>query len=237
MTDKVENRRVQFADFELRSTTDDQTDFMSFRGYAAVFDQDSEPLPFIERVKPGAFKKSLKSRNNVKMYRNHDSSALLATTRAGTLRLEEDDHGLLVDADLPPTTMGRDLSIMMQRGDIDSMSFGFTVPQGGDNWSEDGRTRELREVRLLEVSVVSGFPAYQGTSATVRSLEAVAERTGLDADKLAEAITVLEGGQELNADQAGMLVEAVEKLRSKPDEVPPSVLLAQKQLDLLKQRF
>jgi hypothetical protein len=85
--------------------------------------------------------------------------------------------------------------------------------------------------------VVSGFPAYQGTSATVRSLEAVAERTGLDADKLAEAITVLEGGQELNADQAGMLVEAVEKLRAKPDEVPASVLLAQKQLDLLKQRF
>ena len=120
MTDKVESRRIQFADFEFRSTTDDKTDFMSFRGYAAVFNQDSEPLPFIERIQKGAFKKSLKSRNNVKMYRNHDSSALLATTRAGTLRLEEDDHGLLVDADLPPTTIGRDLSIMMQRGDIDS---------------------------------------------------------------------------------------------------------------------
>ena len=237
MTDKVESRRIQFADFEFRSTTDDKTDFMSFRGYAAVFNQDSEPLPFIERIQKGAFKKSLKSRNNVKMYRNHDSSALLATTRAGTLRLEEDDHGLLVDADLPPTTIGRDLSIMMQRGDIDSMSFGFTVPQGGDTWSDDGRTRELREVRLLEVSVVSGFPAYQGTSASVRSMDAVAQRTGLDADKLAEAITVLEGGKELNPDQAGLLVEAVEKLRAKPVEVPASVLLAQKQLDLLKQRF
>lgn len=237
MTDTIENRRIQFSDFEFRSTTDDGSDFMSFRGYAAVFNQDSEPLPFIERVMPGAFKKTLKSRNNVKMYRNHDSSALLATTRAGTLRLQEDEHGLMVDADLPPTSVGRDLSILMQRGDIDSMSFGFTVPQGGDRWSDDGRTRELREVRLLEVSVVSGFPAYQGTSASVRSMDAVAQRTGLDADKLAEAITVLEGGKELNPDQAGLLVEAVEKLRAKPVEVPASVLLAQKQLDLLKQRF
>ena len=109
MTDTIENRRIQFSDFEFRSTTDDGSDFMSFRGYAAVFNQDSEPLPFIERVMPGAFKKTLKSRNNVKMYRNHDSSALLATTRAGTLRLQEDEHGLMVDADLPPTSVGRDL--------------------------------------------------------------------------------------------------------------------------------
>lgn len=238
MTDNtVENRRIQFSDFEFRSKNEDDSDYMSFRGYAAVFNQDSEPLPFIERIMPGAFKKSLKSRNNVKMYRNHDSSALLATTRSGTLRLQEDGHGLLVDADLPPTSVGRDLSILMQRGDIDSMSFGFTVPQGGDRWSNDGTTRELREVRLLEVSVVSGFPAYQGTSASVRSMDAIAQRTGLDADKLAEAITVLEGGNELNADQAGLLVEAVEKLRVKPVETPAAVLLAQKQLDLLKQRF
>lgn len=106
MTDKVETRRVQFSEFEIRSTVEDDTDFMSFRGYAAVFNSPSQPLPFTETVMPGAFKKSLNSRNNVRMYLNHDSTMLLGTTRAGTLRLEEDSRGLLVDADLPPTTVG-----------------------------------------------------------------------------------------------------------------------------------
>jgi uncharacterized protein len=172
MTDKVETRRVQFSEFEIRSTTGDDSDYLSFRGYAAVFNSPSQPLPFTEMVMPGAFRKSLNSRNNVRMYLNHDSNMLLGTTRAGTLRLEEDSKGLLVDADLPPTTVGRDLSILMQRGDVDSMSFGFSVPRGGDKYSDDGSTRELKEVRLYEVSVVTGFPAYEATTASVRSLDA-----------------------------------------------------------------
>ena len=232
MTDTVETRRVQFSEFEIRSTTGDDSDYMSFRGYAAVFNSPSQPLPFTEMVMPGAFKKSLRSRNNVRMYLNHDSSMLLATTRAGTLRLEEDSKGLLVDADLPPTTVGRDLSILMQRGDVDSMSFGFSVPRGGDKFSDDGSTRELREVRLYEVSVVTGFPAYEATSASVRSLDKLAQRTALDADKLAEAITVLEAGSELSDDQASILSEVVGKLRKQPDQVPASILA--KQLELQK---
>ena len=232
MTDTVETRRVQFSEFEIRSTTGDDSDYMSFRGYAAVFNSPSQPLPFTEMVMSGAFKKSLRSRNNVRMYLNHDSSMLLATTRAGTLRLEEDSKGLLVDADLPPTTVGRDLSILMQRGDVDSMSFGFSVPRGGDKFSDDGSTRELREVRLYEVSVVTGFPAYEATSASVRSLDKLAQRTALDADKLAEAITVLEAGSELSDDQAAILSEVVGKLRKQPDQVPASILA--KQLELQK---
>lgn len=230
MTDTVETRRVQFSEFEIRSTTGDDSDYMSFRGYAAVFNSPSQPLPFTEMVMPGAFKKSLRSRNNVRMYLNHDSSMLLATTRAGTLRLEEDSKGLLVDADLPPTTVGRDLSILMQRGDVDSMSFGFSVPARGDQWSEDGNVRELKEVKLYEVSVVTGFPAYAATSASVRSLDKLAERTALDADKLAEAITLLEAGSELSDDQASLLSDVVGKLRKQPDQVPASILA--KQLEL-----
>jgi HK97 family phage prohead protease len=131
---------------------------MSFRGYAAVFNSDSEPLPFIEQVAPGAFRRSLNARNNVRMLLNHDTSKVLGATRSKTLRLSEDSTGLLVDADLPPTSYGRDLSISMQRGDIESMSFGFSVPAKGDTWSEDGQRRTLNEVRLHEVSVVT-FPA------------------------------------------------------------------------------
>lgn len=64
----------------------------------------------------------------------------------------------------------------MQRGDVHSMSFGFSVPRGGDSWSEDGSSRELREIILHEVSVVTGFPAYPATEgAQVRSTEEIAD--------------------------------------------------------------
>ena len=228
MTEKIETRRLTVNDFEVRQGP--AGDGMSFSGYAAVFNSDSEPLPFIERIMPGAFRKSLKSRNNIRMYLNHDSSMLLATSRAKTLRLEEDQRGLKVEADLPDTTIGRDLSTLIQRGDVDSMSFGFSVPPKGDSWSDDGSVRELKEVRLYEVSVVTGFPAYQATSASVRSLDMLAERTAADADKLADAITVLEAGSELNDEQASLLMDVVGKLRKKPEQIPASLLA--KQLEL-----
>ena len=232
MSESLETRRIQINDFELREGP--TGDGMSFTGYAAVFNSDSEPLPFIERIAQGAFKKSLKSRMPIKMYMNHDSSMLLASTRSKTLRLQEDSKGLLVEADLPDTTVGRDLSVLMKRGDVDSMSFGFSVPTGGDKWSDDGMSRELRQVRLHEVSVVTGFPAYTATSASVRSLDILAERTGVDVDKLAEAITVLEAGGTLSDESADLLSGAVSKLRAEPAKVPSSVSLMAKHLELLK---
>ena len=232
MDSTVETRRITSNEFELRA--DPQGNGMSFSGYAAVFNSPSEPLPFIERIAPGAFSRSLKSKNNVRMYMNHDSSMLLATTRAKTLRLSEDSKGLFVDASLPDTSIGRDLSVLMQRGDVNSMSFGFTVPSGGDMWSDDGQSRELRQIKLYEVSVVTGFPAYSATTAAVRSLDALATRTGIDADQLAAAITNLESGQTLSQDHAMLLRETVAKLEPVQDAAPARLGVMAKHLDLLK---
>lgn len=232
MTEQVETRRVTVSDFELRAN--ESGDGMSFTGYAAVFNSPSEPLPFIETIAPGAFARSLKARNNIRMYMNHDSSMLLATTRAKTLRLQEDSKGLLASADLPETSVGKDLSILMKRGDVTSMSFGFTVPSGGDRWSEDGMSRELRQIKLFEVSVVTGFPAYSATSAQVRSFDALATRTGVDADKLADAILVLESGKTLSPDQGALLRETVAKLEPTPTTPPATLGLMAKHLELIK---
>jgi HK97 family phage prohead protease len=232
MEQTVETRRITSNDFELRA--DPKGNGMSFTGYAAVFNSPSEPLPFIERIAPGAFSRSLKSKNNVRMYMNHDSSMLLATTRAKTLRLSEDSKGLFVDASLPDTSIGRDLSVLMQRGDVNSMSFGFTVPSGGDMWSDDGQSRELRQIKLYEVSVVTGFPAYAATTAAVRSFDALATRTGIDADQLAAAITNLESGQTLSQDHAMLLRETVAKLEPVQDSAPARLGVMAKHLDLLK---
>jgi hypothetical protein len=91
----------------------------------------------------------------------------------------------------------------------------------------------LRQIKLFEVSVVTGFPAYTATEASVRSLDALSERTGIDADQLAAAITTLESGKTLSQDHAMLLRETVAKLEPAPQIAPASVGIMAKHLDLL----
>jgi HK97 family phage prohead protease len=225
----VEQRIVMDSQITFRAMTDaEDAGGMSFYGYAAAFNSPSEPLPFTETIAPGAFSRTLKARNEVKMLMNHDTGRVLASRRAGTLRLSEDSYGLRVEADLPDTTDGRDLSVLLKRGDITSMSFGFTVPEGGDYWSDENN-RELRDVRLHEISVVA-FPAYQASAAGVRSIDMLADKTGLDADMLAEAMTALERGEKLTDEQAAVLEESVAKLRDHKPEPTASISELQAQL-------
>jgi HK97 family phage prohead protease len=229
---KVERRVKTDIDFELR-IDNAEADGMRFTGYAAVFNSDSEPLPFIERIMPGAFKRSLKARNEVKLFKNHNMDEVLASTRSKTLKLTEDSTGLLAEATLPDTTAGRDLAVLMKRGDVHAMSFGFSVPAKGDKWSTDGMTRELHQIRLHEVSIVTGFPAYEATTASVRSLDILASRTNVDADALADAMIKLEAGEKLADSQADLLQEVVTKLRGNEPTQDDLLELKRKQLDLL----
>jgi hypothetical protein len=206
---KVE-QRINTAQFEIR---EDEAG-MTFEGYAAIFDSPSEPLPFIERIKRGAFNRSLKqARNDIKLLWNHDTSAVLGSTRAGTLKLVEDNRGLKVTGTLPNTTMGRDAAVLLKRGDVDSMSFGFSVPSGGDSWNEDGSERVLKSVRLHEVSIVA-FPAYTSTAGTtsVRGLDKLAKRASVDADELADAMLLLEEGKDLTPEAADLLRTVIQEL-------------------------
>jgi hypothetical protein len=235
MTTTVE-RRVNTVEFDVRNG-EASSNGMSFTGYAAVFNSPSEPLPFTEVIKEGAFKRSLKSRNEIKLFMNHNTDVVLGSTRAGTLKLTEDSRGLLAQAELPDTSAGRDLSVLMQRGDVSSMSFGFSVPPKGDAWSQDGATRELHQVRLHEVSIVTGFPAYEATTASVRSLDILAERTAVDVDALSDAILKLEAGETLEAGHADLISEVVSKLRAQEPTNFDLLEIKRKQLDLMLKAF
>ena len=214
MAKKFETRTFE-TDFEIR----EDGDGMTFSGYAALFDSPSHPLPFTERIAPGAFKRSLKSRNNVFMFYNHDSSEILASTRAGTLRLSEDARGLRVEADIAPTSRGNDVRTLIQRGDLYGMSFGFSVPTGGDSWNDDGTERTLNSVRLGEVSIVA-TPAYPQTEGTVavRGLDKIAQRAAVDADALADALVKLETGEEISPDDKALLSTVIDTLSPSAEE-------------------
>lgn len=200
--------RVQVANFEVRETPDG----MLFEGYASVFNSRSENLGgFTEFVAPGAFTRSLKSRNDVKLLWNHDAGSVLGSTRAKTMTLTEDNRGLKVSATLPNTQLGRDTAELIRTGIIDSMSFGFNVIK--DSWNSEGTERTLHSVRLFEVSIVA-FPAYAGTAGTtnVRSVEKLAKRAEVDMAELEAALIKLESGEDLDEASRDLLNSVINKV-------------------------
>jgi HK97 family phage prohead protease len=219
---KIETRIWQ-NDFEVR----EEAEGMRLTGYAARFGEWSEPLPFREIIKRGAFRRSLDSRNDIKLLWNHDSSKVLGSTRAKTLKLEEREEGLWVDALLPDTSYGRDAKVSIQRGDVTGFSFGFSVPAGGDAWNSEGTERTLKSVRLIEVSTGVAFPAYPSTNGTaqVRGLEIVAERAYVDVDDLADAIVLMEAGGKLPTEAANILRKVIDALAEEEEmeEQEPTV--------------
>lgn len=144
-------------------------------GYAAVFNSEARLGEFIEVIRPGAFAKSLQPGINIRALYHHQGDALLGTTRGGTLKLQEDAQGLRFDLALPDTSHGRDLAVLVDRGDVAGCSFGFRIREGGDRWEERNGGEFLRELIDLDLSEITltHDPAYQDTSVALRSLAKV----------------------------------------------------------------
>lgn len=140
-------------------------------GYAAVFNSEAAIGDFSEVIRAGAFTRSLASSRSVSALYHHQGDALLGTTRSGTLKLVEDAKGLRFDLSLPDTTHGRDLSVLVERGDVSGCSFGFVVPSGGDRWEQRGgqMVRELLNVDLHEITLTAD-PAYPDTTVAKRTM-------------------------------------------------------------------
>jgi HK97 family phage prohead protease len=146
-----ESRGRSAAEFELREVSNGTggTDVL-FTGYACVTGQDYEMEdwlgPWTERVAPGAFQRTLSENPDVNFLVNHEGMAL-ARTKPGTLRLTEDQTGLLTEARLDPTNpQVIALRSAVERGDIDEMSFAFRVMQ--QQWNGDYDDRTLLELNL-----------------------------------------------------------------------------------------
>ncbi len=113
---------------------------------------------FKVRLLPGAFTKSLK-KADVRALWNHSDAIPLGRVKAGTLRLSDDETGLRVEVDPPPTELGRSVVAAIERGDVDGFSFGMYVQK--EKWSEfEGYpVNDIVQGDLFEVSPVN-FPAF-----------------------------------------------------------------------------
>jgi HK97 family phage prohead protease len=239
MTKKIERRTFTIKNVEARQAEDGT---MRLSGYAAVFNDDSVPLPFIERIAPGAFRKTLTETPDVRLLINHEGLPL-ARTKNGTLRLTEDTAGLYMDADLPDTQAARDLYTLVERGDVDQMSFAFRVIR--QKWNEGRTERTLTEVSLADgdVSVVT-YPAYPTTTVEARAhlqeaMKALKEGRALEGesliavqaifDKISESYDYLEEGKSMLEVMLGLdtLVPAIEVENPEVELMPASEVIPQ----------
>ena len=179
---KTERRTFTVRNIEARQAEDGT---MRMAGYAAVFNEPSVPLPFIEKIAPGAFRKTLSETPDVRLLVNHEGLPM-ARTKNGTMRLYEDDKGLYFEAELANTQEARDLYTLVARGDVDQMSFAFRVIR--QKWNDDRTERSLTEVSLADgdVSIVT-YPAYPATSVEAR-------------EAIKRAIAQIKEGREVSGD-------------------------------------
>lgn len=139
----------------------------TLHGHAALFNVEARIAGrFAEVLLPGCFKGSLGGRDILALS-DHDPAKVLGRTRGGSLRLAEDGRGLAFEADLPATRAADDVLELVRAGLAGGCSFGFSVAQDGERWI--GNRRELRAVTLHEISIVSAWPAYDGTSVNARA--------------------------------------------------------------------
>lgn len=180
----IERRHVQFDELRVETRADGKRMIV---GHAAVFNQLSEDLGgFREQIAAGAFADAIKT-DDVRALFNHNPDYVLGRNLSGTLKLAEDARGLAIEIDPPDTQFAKDLIVSMQRGDINQMSFGFSVRPNGQNWAKDDAgavIRTLTKVRLFDVSPVT-YPAYPQTDVAVRELRSWEQVLGDSAREIA----------------------------------------------------
>ncbi|MEO1196632.1 MAG: HK97 family phage prohead protease [Pseudomonadota bacterium] len=135
-------------------------------GVAIPYNVETRVGGLRELVRPGAFRASLGGSQDVLALVNHDPRSLLARTRGDSLRFTDTPEALLFELDLPDTPSAAEVRGLAEAGSLGGVSIGFVVERGGERRANG--LREIVEARLVEISLISAFPAYSGTSAALR---------------------------------------------------------------------
>ena len=172
MSFRIGNRRMRTVSTEFKTREDGEAP--AIEGYFSVFNSIYEIAPgMTESVAPGAFSNSLA--NDVRALTNHDTTLVLGRTKAHTLELREDAHGLWGHIDINPNDgEAMNLYARVKRGDVSQCSFGFNIIDEEHMEREDGSHHfTIKKVKLYEVSCCT-FPAYEETAIEARKADIAA---------------------------------------------------------------
>lgn len=170
MTITAETRELISEKIEFRESSNG---VRTITGYAVKWNMKSHPMQedgikFTEQFSKGAFSESL-TKDDQRALWSHDMSKILGRTKNGSLRLKEDNIGLRFELDLPNTTVGQDVYESVKRGDIDGVSFGFSMEaEEWDDKNKGGIVRTITKAKLFEISPVT-FPAYPDSEVSARN--------------------------------------------------------------------
>lgn len=166
---RIERRTVRPVRTDFR--TRDEGEEHVIEGYFAVFNSIYEIAPgMTESVAPGAFSRSLS--DDIRALTNHDTTLVLGRTKAHTLELRQDEHGLWGRILINPNDGdAMNLYERVRRGDVDQCSFGFQIVAEETDFRDDGSVHwTITDVDLFEVSCCT-FPAYEATNISARSAQ------------------------------------------------------------------
>lgn len=163
----------------LEPANNDDENKQLVEGYAAVFNQraliwESEwsGWKYMEVIDRNAFN-GADMTDTVFKYNHGDVAMILARASNNTLTMNTDDKGLRISADIINTNNGTDVYKLIKRGDLNKMSFAFTVKNERSESDRENKiyTRTITAFdKIYDVAVVD-FPAYDGTSIQARSKE------------------------------------------------------------------
>ncbi len=145
---------------------------------------DDNGVEYKEIIARDAFKNA-NLRDAFFKYNHNDSALVLARYKNNTLQFEEKDDGVYIRAELANTQAGKDLYTLIKRGDVDKMSFAFTIKD--EEFDRNTHTWTVRAIdKIYDVSAVP-VPAYENTFIYARRHQDVEtlERETLEREKQA----------------------------------------------------
>lgn len=251
----TERRILNTTDLQVRAVSDEDRGPLIW-GMGIVYSSPSLDLGgFREFVAPGAAKRSLRAKDDIRAYFNHDPSKPLGSRVAGNLKLTDSAEGLAYEIEPPDTTYAADLMAAMKAGLVRGSSFSFAVRK--DKWESDEagvQTRTLLEIDLFEIGPVTQ-PAYPDSTAQVRSLlaehgleldgDTVRAKPVLSPIEEAAGVTFAELAEYLRQHRAGDLAAGVfyrdalakiAALAPAPAAVGVPLALRRRQLELMRLR-
>ena len=204
----MKNKEIRAFNFEVRAEQNEEHGHF-LAGTPIVFNSRTDLGWYDEIISAGALDDA--DLRDVRFLINHNTDMIpLARSRnnneRSTMQLQVTDDGMniRVDLDVDNNAEAKSLYSAVERGDLDGMSFMFTVDR--DVWDDpesDHPTRTIEKLgKVFEVSAVT-FPAYQATTISARGLDealesaksslesAKAERKAIEAHK--QKIRIMKG--------------------------------------------
>jgi HK97 family phage prohead protease len=125
--------------------------------------------PFDEILKPGSFARAVRANPKPIMQFDHGTHPMLGSIPVGVITsMREDGNYLHWTGRVHDNWLTEPIQDAIREGSINGFSWRFTVPEGGDSWTDDGLTRTITDLDVPELGPVV-WPAYESAELSLRS--------------------------------------------------------------------